>query len=398
MEIVLSSRHMTPKEIFDRMVPILDGLEKNIPREITIHTLTTDENRHSAWDTKIRPTTKSLCNLFLPTGVGDKLLADVRDFIQGGPSEYVRLGEPYTFGRLLYGPPGTGKTSFVRALAAEYDMEMYSAKIYRYGNSDLMETLSNIDGHGKCHIVFFDDDSAITGIDPDCDTITSMSSFLDGPIEGYGRLVFLSTNHTPENISKRPEITRRLPLIEFGFCDAGQLTKITKLYRPSSSSGADLTKAADKITPSNYQRLLKNASFPLEKIIDEISSCEAGTKIELIEAALVGGDAAKKAAETKSEKKEESPDNDKNRNEKLKQREFENRQKVLEAEGELQTTKLALEQIEVEVKMMTAEAERRRLARLVESDDSGGPPSALKTAMAPMISAASPAAVPHACS
>ena len=61
---------------------------------------------------------RPLSSVILDSGICDKILADVREFIDS-PKWYMERGIPYRRGYLLYGPPGCGKSSFITALAGE---------------------------------------------------------------------------------------------------------------------------------------------------------------------------------------------------------------------------------------------------------------------------------------
>jgi chaperone BCS1 len=63
---------------------------------------------------------RPLQSVILDEGVKEKIVEDVRDFLDSGKWYYDR-GIPYRRGYLLYGPPGSGKSSFIQALAGEHD-------------------------------------------------------------------------------------------------------------------------------------------------------------------------------------------------------------------------------------------------------------------------------------
>ncbi|KAM7303030.1 putative chaperone bcs1 [Ixodes scapularis] len=55
---------------------------------------------------------RPLGSVILDEGLGQRILADVRDFI-ANPKWYTDRGIPYRRGYLLHGPPGCGKSSFM---------------------------------------------------------------------------------------------------------------------------------------------------------------------------------------------------------------------------------------------------------------------------------------------
>ncbi|QKF94574.1 mitochondrial chaperone BCS1 [Fadolivirus algeromassiliense] len=71
---------------------------------------------------------------------------------------------PYRKGILLYGPPGTGKTSLVKAIAYEYQMNVYMININDSSINDdtIIDMLNSIGGTGNRILLFEDIDSAFT--------------------------------------------------------------------------------------------------------------------------------------------------------------------------------------------------------------------------------------------
>jgi chaperone BCS1 len=67
---------------------------------------------------------RPLPSVFLPAGVAESVVADVREFM-GAEEWYARRGIPYRRGYLLHGIPGSGKTSFICALAGELKLDLY---------------------------------------------------------------------------------------------------------------------------------------------------------------------------------------------------------------------------------------------------------------------------------
>lgn len=71
---------------------------------------------------------------------------------------------PYRKGILFYGPPGTGKTSLAKAIAYEYQLEMYIINVNDKDVNDdsIIYMLNSIGGSGNKILLFEDIDSAFT--------------------------------------------------------------------------------------------------------------------------------------------------------------------------------------------------------------------------------------------
>lgn len=87
------------------------ALEKQEGKTV-MYTAMGSEWRQFGYPRKRRP----LRSVVLDTGITDKIVGDVKDFISR-PRWYMDRGIPYRRGYLLYGPPGCGKSSFINALA-----------------------------------------------------------------------------------------------------------------------------------------------------------------------------------------------------------------------------------------------------------------------------------------
>lgn len=77
---------------------------------------------------------------------------------------YKECNIPYRKGILLYGPPGTGKTSLVKAIAYEYQMNVYMININDSTINDdtIVDMINSIGGQGNKILLFEDIDSAFS--------------------------------------------------------------------------------------------------------------------------------------------------------------------------------------------------------------------------------------------
>lgn len=71
---------------------------------------------------------RQLSSVVLAHGQMERIREDIQTFLDQ-ESEYVRRGVPYHRGYLLHGPAGTGKTSLVRALAANFGLDLWYAPL-----------------------------------------------------------------------------------------------------------------------------------------------------------------------------------------------------------------------------------------------------------------------------
>ncbi|CAG8783857.1 38433_t:CDS:2, partial [Gigaspora margarita] len=104
---------------------------------------------YTSWGPEWRPfglprKRRSLDSVILDQGIKERIVKDVKDFINNG-NWYNERGIPYRRGYLLYGPPGSGKSSFIQALAGELEYNICILNLSEIGLTDdrLNHLLSN---------------------------------------------------------------------------------------------------------------------------------------------------------------------------------------------------------------------------------------------------------------
>lgn len=117
-------------------------------------------------------------------------------------------GIPYRTGICLYGPPGTGKTSLVRAIAAKWDLSIYSVDFSNLDDSKLKELVWKV---GPGAIILIEDIDTI----PSSNlrekeialeerlrnskkievTLGGLLNAVDGIVDSDGRVFIMTTNH-----------------------------------------------------------------------------------------------------------------------------------------------------------------------------------------------------------
>ena len=141
-------------------------------------------------------------SVILEEGLAEKILADVREFLNAR-TWYLDRGIPYRRGYLLYGPPGTGKTSFVQALAGAMDFNIAMLSLSQRGLTDdlLNHLLLNVPP--RTLVLLEDADAAFANRrQSDADgysganvTYSGLLNALDGVASAEERIIFMTTNH-----------------------------------------------------------------------------------------------------------------------------------------------------------------------------------------------------------
>lgn len=145
---------------------------------------------------------RSLESVVLGTGIKERIVTDVKDFLTSG-QWYRDRGIPYRRGYLLHGPPGSGKSSFIYALAGELEYNICVLNLSERGLTDdrLNHLLSNIPD--RSIMLLEDIDAAFSGREQSSEggysrsnvTFSGLLNALDGVASAEERIIFMTTNH-----------------------------------------------------------------------------------------------------------------------------------------------------------------------------------------------------------
>lgn len=160
-------------------------------------------SRSTSWNEFGEPRRKRpLDSVILDDGIKERIVDDVKEFLQSGKWYYDR-GIPYRRGYLLYGRPGSGKSSFVQALAGRLDYNIAILNLSERGLTDdrLNYLLSIIPR--RTLVLLEDADAAFqrrTQTDADGYsganvTFSGLLNAIDGVASAEERVLFLTTNH-----------------------------------------------------------------------------------------------------------------------------------------------------------------------------------------------------------
>ncbi|QRV94504.1 mitochondrial chaperone BCS1 [Ceratobasidium sp. AG-Ba] len=154
------------------------------------------------WTQFGRPRRKrEIGSVVLAEGVADRILSDVRAFMERG-KWYAERGIPYRRGYLLHGPPGSGKSSFIQALAGSLGYNICVLNLSERGLTD--DKLNYLLAHvpERSFVLLEDIDAAFNKRVQTSDdgyqsgvTFSGLLNALDGVASGEERIVFMTTNH-----------------------------------------------------------------------------------------------------------------------------------------------------------------------------------------------------------
>lgn len=193
---------------------------------------------------------RPMASVVLPTGHGERVLADLRHF-RDRRRWYEDRAIPWRRGYLFHGVPGTGKTSLVTSLAWELRLSIYSLNVAACsGDASLAELAGNVPDNSI--LLLEDVDAALknraeperskpraprgtpratkdraTGV-----TLSGLLNAIDGVATREGQVTVLTTNYLAELDSALVRPGRADVWLEFGFATAEQASRMYGLFYP----------------------------------------------------------------------------------------------------------------------------------------------------------------------
>ena len=233
---------------------------------------------HSEWGswTSLPSAPRPIGSVVLPKGEVDRLLKDVKNFFDS-QDKYYEKGLLWKRGYMLTGPPGGGKTSLIRAVATEFNLDVYHIMSSSLESDiSLARLMSDIPSRS---LIVFEDLDAIeiansredTNGTRDKLTTSGLLNVIDGMFSPEGSLIFVTTNH-PEKLDSaltRPgRIDYRLHL---GSLDQDQFDRLVLLHYPEYDKGI---KVGSEIMAADVISIVKTMQ-DYEQIYQELSQLKA---------------------------------------------------------------------------------------------------------------------------
>lgn len=153
-------------------------------------------NKWSDWTDRDDLPARALSTVVLPSGQKERIAADLGRFLDAEES-YNRVGLPYHRGYLFHGPPGTGKTSLARALATEYQLDLYFLSLTDLSKDmQITQMFSAIEPRSMLLLEDIDVLRASKSRDNQKDqvSLSGLLNALDGVATPHGLIVVMTTN------------------------------------------------------------------------------------------------------------------------------------------------------------------------------------------------------------
>uniref|UniRef100_T1IN92 Mitochondrial chaperone BCS1 n=1 Tax=Strigamia maritima TaxID=126957 RepID=T1IN92_STRMM len=242
---------------------------------------------------------RPLSSVVLDTGIAEKIVADIKEFIEN-PKWYMDRGIPYRRGYLLYGPPGCGKSSFITALAGELQYSICVLNLSERGlTDDRLNHLLSI-APQQSIILLEDVDAAFIRRDESKETkaafeglsrvtFSGLLNCLDGVASAEARILFMTTNYI-NRLDLALIRPGRVDLKEYvDYCTPYQLERMFFNFYPDQSPEAvekfvnQVLKHKRKVSPAMIQGLFLQHKNNPEEITDVSQLWDDSEEIESFE-------------------------------------------------------------------------------------------------------------------
>lgn len=186
-------------------------------------------NQWGSWRTRSDLPPRTMDSVILAGDQKERIASNLREFL-ASEDHYNRLAIPWHRGYMFHGPPGTGKTSLVKALANEFNLDLWYLSLSDLkAESSLLGLLSEV---GPRSILLLEDID-IMKITHDRDaadqgtiSMSSLLNTLDGVATPHGLITIMTTNH--------------FELLDPALTRAGRMDMIEKLDYPSLNVVSDM--------------------------------------------------------------------------------------------------------------------------------------------------------------
>lgn len=182
-------------------------------------------NQWGSWRTRSDLPPRTMESVSLPPEQKQRIMDDLSGFLKA-EEKYNRLAIPWHRGYMFYGPPGTGKTSLVKALANEFNLDLWYISLADLkAETSLLGLLAEV---GPCSMLLLEDIDTIKithdrdSADQGSISMGSLLNTLDGVATPHGLITVMTTN--------------RFDILDPALTRAGRMDLIEELGYPSKST------------------------------------------------------------------------------------------------------------------------------------------------------------------
>jgi len=188
-------------------------------------------NQWSSWSTRSDLPPRTMESVALPAEQKKRIVEDLEGFLKS-EEQYNKLAIPWHRGYMFYGPPGTGKTSLVKALANEFNLDLWYVSLSDLSaESSLLALLGSV---GPRSLLLLEDIDTIRithdrdGADQGKISMSSLLNTLDGVATPHGLITIMTTN--------------RFEILDDAIKRAGRMDLVEELGYPSANTLGEMFK------------------------------------------------------------------------------------------------------------------------------------------------------------
>lgn len=185
----------------------------------------------SGWTTRSDLPPRTMASVSLPPEQKERIKKDLATFLDA-EDQYNRLAIPWHRGYMFYGPPGTGKTSLVKALANEFNLDLWYVSLSDLkAEASLLTLLADV---GSRSLLLLEDIDTMRithdrdGADQGTISMSSLLNTLDGVATPHGLITVMTTN--------------RFELLDPALTRAGRMDLVEKLDYPTADTISQMYK------------------------------------------------------------------------------------------------------------------------------------------------------------
>lgn len=179
-------------------------------------------NQWGSWSTRSDLPPRTMDSVSLPVEQKIRVMEDLSGFL-AAEDQYNRLAIPWHRGYMFHGPPGTGKTSLAKALANEFNLDLWYVSLSDLkAESSLLALLADV---GPRSILLLEDIDTMRithdrdGSEQGKISMSSLLNTLDGVATPHGLITIMTTN--------------RFDVLDPALTRAGRMDMIELLDNPS---------------------------------------------------------------------------------------------------------------------------------------------------------------------